>query len=212
MTRTRHPLFARVYGWTAPAIEKTGVADHRAELLDGLTGRVVEVGAGSGLNFAHYPRTVSEVLAVEPEPHLRRLAQRSAAIAPVPVRVVGGEASHLPTDDSSFDVAVVSLVLCSVPDQRVALAELHRVLLPGGRLRFYEHVRSDGLRRARLQDRIDWIWPLFSGGCHANRDTEAAIADVGFRIESCRRFEFGPRFAAPVSPHVIGEAVQLRRP
>jgi SAM-dependent methyltransferase len=127
--------------------------------------------------------------------------------------VVDGNASHLPTDDSSFDTAVVSLVLCSVPDQQAALAELHRVVRLGGRFHFYEHVRSDDLRRARLQDRIDWIWPSFSGGCHANRDTPAAIADAGFCVERCRRFEFGPCIiSAPVSPHVIGEAVRLKRP
>ena len=207
---TNHPVFAYLYGRFAPAAEKAGAAAHRDELLGGLNGRVIEVGAGSGLCFAHYPDTVDEVVAVEPEPHLRGLAEKAAVAAPVPVRVLDGSGDRLPADDESFDAAVVSLVLCSVPDQRSALAELHRVLRPGGSLRFYEHVRSESPRRARLQDRVDRIWSHFAGGCHANRDTETAIVKSGFRIEHCRRFDFRPIFiAAPASPHIIGDAVRL---
>src|SRR2546422_8833957 len=116
-----HPIFARFYAWASPSMERNGGADLRRRLLAGLTGRVIEVGAGNGLNFAHYPPEVTGVLAVEPEPHLRRIAQRSAVRAAVPVEVVDGVADHLPADDASFDAAVVSLVLCSVPDQREAL-------------------------------------------------------------------------------------------
>ena len=204
-----HPIFARVYGRLAPAAERAGAGAHRDELLAGLKGRVIEVGAGSGLCFAHYPSTVTEVVAVEPEPHLRHLAERSAIEAPVTVRVVDGTADRLPADDGSFDAAVVSLVLCSVPDQRTALAELHRVLRPGGSLRFYEHVRSSNPRQARLQEHIDWLWPFLSGGCHASRDTETAISGAGFRVERCRRLDFRPCvFALPFSPHIIGEAIR----
>jgi len=206
---TTHPIFARLYARLAPAAEKAGVAAHRDELLAGLAGRVIEVGAGSGLCFSHYPATVNEVVAVEPEPHLRRLAERAALDAAVPVRVVDGTAEELPADDGSFDAAVVSLVLCSVVDQRRALAEISRVLRPGGSLRFYEHVRSKTPRQARLQDRVDWIWPLLGGGCHANRDTEAAIVASGFRVERCRRFDFQPSaISLPVSPQMIGEAIR----
>ncbi len=180
-----------------------------SSMLSGLTGRVIEIGAGSGLCFAHYPASVTEVVAIEPEPHLRQLAELEAQRAPVPVRVVAGTAEKLPADDGSFDAAVVSLVLCSVPDQRRALTEAHRVLRSGGQLRFYEHVRSEEPRRAGLQDRVDWIWPHLGGGCHANRDTGAAISEAGFCIERYRRFEFRPcTVLAPVSPHIIGEAAR----
>src|SRR3954447_17517782 len=129
-----HPVFARLYVWLSPHGERTAIAAHRRSALAGLRGRVLEVGAGNGLNFAHYPGTVTEVLAVEPEPYLRGRAVRAAASAPVAVRVVDGVADALPADDGSFDAAVASLVLCSVPSQDRALAEVHRVLLPGGEL------------------------------------------------------------------------------
>ena len=205
-----HPIFARFYGTYGSAAEKAGAGAHRAELLADLNGKVIEVGVGSGLCFSHYPASVTEVLAVEPEPHLRQLAEQAAHGAPVPIRVVEGIAERLPADDGSFDAAVLSLVLCSVPDQRRALEEVHRVLKSGGQLRFYEHVRSEEPRRARLQDRVDWIWPHLLGGCHTNRDTAVAIADAGFRIEHSRRFEFRPcALSAPVAPHIIGEAIRL---
>ncbi len=205
-----HPVFARLYGRLAPTADKAGAAAHRDELLAGLSGRVIEIGAGSGLCFAHYPAEVVEVVAVEPEPHLRHLATEAAIVAPVRIQVVDGTAERLPAEDESFDAAVVSLVLCSVPDQRRALGELHRVLRTGGQLRFYEHVRSRNPRQARLQDRVDRIWPLLLGGCHANRDTEAMIAETGFRVEQCRNFEFRScAMSAPASPHIIGEAIRL---
>lgn len=204
----RHPLFARGYERLAPTIERAGRSADRDELLARLTGRVIEVGAGTGLCFTHYPDTVQEVVAVEPEPHLRRVAERAAKAAPVPVRVMDGTAEHLPATDASFDAAVAALVLCSVSDLDAALAELHRVLRPGGELRFYEHVRSADPRQARLQDRLDPLWSFINGGCHPNRDTETAISDAGFTVDTCRRFEFAPGFLiAPASPHIIGRAV-----
>jgi ubiquinone/menaquinone biosynthesis C-methylase UbiE len=205
-TTVRHPVFARLYARFSPGVERKGGAEHRDELLAGTAGRVIEVGAGNGSNFAHYPAAVSEVVAVEPEPYLRERATEAAAGAPVPVRVVDGAADALPAEDGAFDAAVASLVLCSVPDQAAALAEIRRVLRPGGELRFYEHVVSDTPRTARLQRRADdWgLWPRLFGGCHGSRDTVAAIEAAGFRIARCRRFPFAP---GPVSlPHVIGLA------
>lgn len=205
MSNLRHPVFARLYGRLAPMDERAGVGAHRDELLAGATGRVIEIGAGSGLCFSHYPDTVGEVMATEPEPHLRRLARRAADSAPVPVQIVDAPAEDLPFAPGSFDVAIASLVLCSVPDQQVALAEIRRVLRPGGQLRFYEHVRSRTPSKARLQDRVDPLWRRVLGGCHANRDTPAAIAQAGFAIDTCRRFEFHVgALSAPASPHVIG--------
>jgi len=203
--RHRHPIFARLYARTSPAVERKGQAEHRAEMLAGLEGRVVEVGAGNGLNFAHYPATVTEVVAVEPEPYLRRRAAEAAETAPVPVTVLDGVADEIPAPDGAFDAAVASLVLCSVPDQAVSLAELQRVLRRGGELRFYEHVLATG-RLGTVQRRLDaWgIWPRLSGGCHGARDTAAAIARAGFAIERCRRFPFA---VGPVDvPHIIGTA------
>jgi ubiquinone/menaquinone biosynthesis C-methylase UbiE len=202
----RHPIFARLYARVSPGVERKGAAEHRDELLAGLAGRVLEIGAGNGLNFAHYPASVTEVVAVEPEPYLRGRGREAAESAPVPVTVVEGVADGLPADDGAFDAVVASLVLCSVPDQATALAEVRRVLRPGGELRFYEHVISDRPRAAAVMRALDasGIWPRLAGGCHAGRDTAAAIERAGFVIERVRRFPFA---AGPVAlPHVIGVA------
>ena len=202
-----HPLFARVYAFIGTRAEDTGQAEHRDELLAGLSGRVIEVGAGNGLNFGHYPESVDEVVAVEPEPYLRERAEQAAAEAPVPVIVLDGVADALPLDDVSVDAGVASLVLCSVPSQATALAELRRVLRPGGELRFYEHVRAESSPLAGLQRAADVVWPHVSGGCHTHRDTPRSIERAGFEIESCRRFNFRPcSLVAPVAPHVLGRA------
>lgn len=206
-TRGGHPLFARVYACLSRAEDRAGVGEHRRELLAGLAGRVVEVGAGNGRNFAHYPAGVTEVVAVEPEPHLLRLALGAAAGAPVPVRVMTGIAEELPLPDGSVDAAVVSLVLCSVDDQSTALAEIRRVLRPGGELRFYEHVAAERPPLRRAQRVLDRVWPHLAGGCHTARDTVAAIESAGFTVERCRRFDFRPcPLAAPAAPHVLGRA------
>ncbi|MEA2269080.1 MAG: hypothetical protein QOC64_1690 [Solirubrobacteraceae bacterium] len=210
MSAVRHPVFARLYHRLSAGAEQAGQAEHRDELLAGLHGRVVELGAGNGLNFAHYPPTVAEVVAVEPEPYLRARAEEAAGAAPVAVTVVDGVADRLPLGDGEFDAAVASLVLCSVPDQARALAELRRVLRPGGELRFYEHVLSESPRLARLQRALAPVWPWLGGGCRPDRATAAAIARAGFLVERERRFTFRPAaIALPVSPHVIGVA---RRP
>lgn len=205
-----HPIFARAYRRLAAAAEREGLGDRREQFLTGLTGRVVEVGAGTGLNFAHYPTTVTEAVAMEPEPYLRDHAQAAARAARTPVTVLDGTADALPLPDESVAAGVVSLVLCSVPDQATALAELRRVIRPGGELRFLEHVADTDARWARRQRRIDPLWTIFSGGCHITRDTERAITAAGFEIESCERFLFPTctlgRLAAP---HILGRA---RRP
>jgi ubiquinone/menaquinone biosynthesis C-methylase UbiE len=209
-TDVRHPLFARMYARMADTFEAKGGAEHRRELLAGASGRVIEIGAGTGLNFRHYPDTVAEVLAVEPEAYLRARAERAAQSAAVPVHVVAGTADALPVDAESFDVAVASLVLCSVSDQGSALAEIKRVLRPGGELRFYEHIRAHEPRLARIQRRADVVWPLTAGGCHTARATDEAIERAGFGIETKRFFIFRPTVVTwLVSPHIIGLA---RRP
>lgn len=183
---------------------------HRAELVGGLAGRVLEVGPGTGANFAFYPEAVTEVVAEEPEPYMRDRARRAAGEAPVPVTVGDAVADALPHADQSFDAVVCSLVLCSVPSQADALAELRRVLRPGGELRFYEHVLARDGRLARTQRTVTPIWRRVSGGCHPDRDTVAAIRAAGFEVERYRHFPFLPtRLVAPVAPHVLGVA---RRP
>jgi SAM-dependent methyltransferase len=205
----RHPIFARLYARVSQGME-VELVDRRRALLAGLSGRVIEVGAGNGLNFPHYPAAVTEVLAVEPEPYLRRLALTAAERSSVPVRVADGTADRLPAKDGAFDAGVASLVLCSVHDQARALAELRRVIRPGGELRFYEHVRADTPGLARVQRLVDPVWPFFGGGCHAGRDTLGAIRAAGFEVERVERFRFpDAKVGTPTSPHVLGAA---RRP
>lgn len=158
-----HPLFARLYLRMASGRKAHGEDEYRRRLLAGLSGRVIEVGAGNGLNFPFYPTAVDRVLAVEPEPLLREAATNSAAEAPVPVQVVDGVSGRLPADEGSLDAAAASLVLCSVPDQHRALEEFRRVIRPGGELHFYEHVVATRPMAARLQRLADGSSGLGSG-------------------------------------------------
>lgn len=202
-----HPTFARIYARVAEVSERRGGAEHRRKLLTGLQGRVVEVGAGSGANFRHYPTSVDEVVAVEPESYLRECAERAASGAPVSVSVAHGGADRLPGEAESFDAGVVALVLCTVPDQQSALAELYRVIRPGGELRFYEHVLAHSRWEARFQRFSDaTFWPRLAGGCHLARDTTTAIERAGFRIETFERFRYSPAPFLPSDPHVLGVA------
>jgi ubiquinone/menaquinone biosynthesis C-methylase UbiE len=202
------PRFARMYLKAGARADRRGATAHRRRLLDDLAGRVVEIGAGNGLNFAHYPASVTKVVAIEPEPTLRAVAQDTAASAPVHVDVRGGTADRLPLDDGEVDAAVASLVLCTVPDEARALAELHRVLRPGGELRFYEHVIPHSQpKRAlfRLADHSG-LWPAIGGGCHPARDIVGAIEGAGFTIERCERFNFRAGAVEPNVPHILGIA------
>jgi ubiquinone/menaquinone biosynthesis C-methylase UbiE len=205
------PRFARMYLRAGERMDRRGVADHRRRLLEGLAGRVVEVGAGNGLNFAHYPTTVTEVIAIEPEPTLRTAAERAATAAPVRVTVRQGTAEALPLANGEIDAAVASLVLCSVPDQARALAEISRVLRPAGELRFYEHVIAQRQPMRAMLQLADHsrLWPTLCGGCHPARDTAAAIRAAGFAIERCERFGFRASALEPSVPHILGIA---RRP
>jgi ubiquinone/menaquinone biosynthesis C-methylase UbiE len=202
----RHPAFARFFDRLSRWVDDVG--PHRDELLAGLTGRVLEIGAGNGIGFSHYPSTVTEVVAIEPEPYMRAKAEQAAAMAPVPVSVQAGTAEELELPDGSFDAAVASLVLCSVRDPSTALREIRRVLRAGGELRFLEHVRAP-TRKARVQAIADRsrIWPGLFGGCHCSRDTAAAIEAAGFRINQVESFDIGPSVIL-TNPHVLGRAVR----
>lgn len=204
-----HPLFARIYPRINAFAEAHGSVEHRQEMLAGIHGRVIEIGAGLGSNFVHYPTAVEQVVAIEPEARLRAVAEQAAAKATVPVEVRAGRAEELPVDDDSFDVAVFSLVLCTITDVPGALAEAKRVLKPGGELRFYEHVRSERPRFFRMQRLLNPLWGLLGGGCHLTRDTERAIQEAGFTAKEIRRFDFLINGRAnPASPSIIGAARQ----
>lgn len=200
-------------------MDRAGFAAYRGRLLAGLSGRVLELGAGSGLNFAHYPAQVERVVAVEPEPRLRELALAAAREAPVPVEVVDGDAADLSAFAGRFDAAVCSLVLCSVPDQQAALTQLRAVLRQReddtvGEVRLLEHVRADGGGLALLQRALDTtIWPLIGAGCHCSRDVTSALSGAGLAARTVERFNFPPNGPTlPTSPHVLLIAVPERRP
>jgi SAM-dependent methyltransferase len=201
-----HPIFARLFDRLSHVVEKE-VGPRRDELLSGLSGRVLEIGAGNGINFAHYPSAVDEVVALEPERYLRAKAQRAAAAASAHVTVRAGVAEDLDLPDASLDGAVACLVLCSVHDQTKALAELRRVLKPGGELRFLEHVRAPRSGKARAQTMADGsgIWPRLAGGCHCARDTVNAIQTAGFDVDRVRSLDLGPSWGI-TNPHVLGSA------
>lgn len=206
----RHPLFGRYYARASLVMDRGGMIEYRRRLLAGLTGSVIEVGAGNGLNFAHYPAGVTRVLAVEPNPVLREIGRRNAARAPVPVEVRDGHAEGLPAADGSFDAAVASMLLCSVGDQQLALREIQRVLRPRGQLRFLEHVQAETPVLRRVQRVCDAIfWPVLCGNCHTGRDTATAIRAAGFTIEQLDRFRFPDlRISPPTAPHVCGTATR----
>jgi ubiquinone/menaquinone biosynthesis C-methylase UbiE len=208
--RVEHPLCARLYVRQSQQAERLGLSERRAQLLAGMSGRVLEVGAGNGLNFGHYPAGVSELVAVEPEPHLREHGERAGRQAAVPVTVIDGVAEELPFPDASFDAAVASLMLCSVTDVSRALAELHRVLAPAGELRFFEHVASPHTAWRTLQRAADAaVWPRLSGGCHLARETDLEIEAAGFAIERCERFTLRIPPLDPPKTHVLGVARRL---
>jgi SAM-dependent methyltransferase len=215
MPPVEHPLFSRVWSW-AMRHEPSDVVRARRDLLAGLSGRVLEVGAGTGSNFAHYPAEVSEVIAVEPDRVLREeaavtAAKRETAEPGTRIRVLDGTFEALPAEASGpFDAVVCALVLCSVADVPSSLASAREALRPGGELRYYEHVATDGWLGG-LQRTVDaTFWPRAFGGCHTHRDTVAAIDAAGFERVEHRDVRAAPAWApVPISPMALGIA---RRP
>lgn len=200
-TSTDAALFARGWVLASPLLEHLGLSRARRRLVAGLSGTVVEVGAGSGVTFEHYPPEVTRVVAVEPDAHLREHARRRAADASVPVEVVDSVAEALPLADGQADAVVFGLVLCTVPDVPAALAEARRVLAPGGQVRLLEHVRAGGAL-GRIADRIAPVWGHVGGGCRPNQDTEALLAEAGFDVADVRTRPFPP--VVPIMPMLAG--------
>jgi ubiquinone/menaquinone biosynthesis C-methylase UbiE len=196
-------LFAALYDPISASTERRWMGDRRRRLLAGAHGAVLEIGGGTGANLAHY-RDVDRVTITEPDPFMRDRIGPKLEDACVPVEISAAGAEALPFPDGSFDTVVSTLVLCTVPDQEAALDELRRVLRPGGRLLFIEHVRAAG-STARWQDRLEPLWRRLLGGCHPNRDTVAAIEEAVFEIETFESF-YPPAPLSGLTPHVQGSA------
>lgn len=201
-----HRIFAAAYARLAPVMERGPVGAARRDLLAPLTGRIVEIGAGTGENFKHYSPVVTQVMATEPDKHMARRARTAVANAATRVELVIAPAEALPFNDGTFDAAVATLVLCSVREPEVALAEIARVLKPGGSLVFFEHVRSeDSERLGRWQDRLARPWSVCGAGCRPNRRTANAIETAGFEMTEFTAQDL-PGTPAIVRPHIRGEA------
>lgn len=204
-----NPFFARMWTFMS-AHEPEALKRLRQENLAGLSGRVLEVGAGTGTNFAHYPTTVTEVVAVEPERRLAEQAQRAAATAPVCVTVSTDTVEQFAASGAEpFDAVVCSLVLCSVDEPNDVLRQIHSTLRSGGELRYLEHIASTGWR-SRIQRAADaTVWPRLAGNCHTHRHTEQTIVGVGFDVAAARRVWTMPRWMPlPVAEIAIGRAIK----
>jgi ubiquinone/menaquinone biosynthesis C-methylase UbiE len=199
-------LFAALYDTVGRGSEAAGIREERKQLLTGAAGPTIELGAGTGLNLEHYPETVTRLVLVEPDRHMRRRLGRRLEALGREAEIVDAAAEDLPFPDATFDTAVVTYVLCSVLDQERALAEISRVLRPDGRLLFLEHVRSADPKLARRQDRMRPVYNLF--GCNPNRDTLARIEGSTLSVESVEHGEV-PKAPEVASPLIVGTA---RRP
>ncbi len=196
------PLFARFYGLLSRRADAGELGARRAALLARARGAVLDVGAGPGDTFKHLSAAVTRFIALEPDPAMVVRGRRRGTEAPVPPQLVRGLAEGLPFPGETFDTVLVALVLCTVEDPRGALAEIHRVLRPGGRLLLMEHVRAQDPVLAKWQDRLQPLWSRCNGGCRPNRATLEMIQAAGFRFRTLDAYGF------PVLPHVQAEAVR----
>jgi ubiquinone/menaquinone biosynthesis C-methylase UbiE len=199
----RRRLFAAFYDRVSKGSEEAGLREERRQLLAAAAGATLEIGAGTGLNLEHYPGAVTRLVLTEPDEHMRRrLARRVSEVRPS-TEIVAAGVEQLPFPDGSFDTVVVTFVLCSVAQQEAALAEVTRVLKPGGRLLFLEHVRSDDEKLAKWQDRITPLYNIV--GCNPNRDTLAAIEASALAVETVKHGEV-PKAPKVERPMVAGTA------
>lgn len=199
-----HPHFARFYERMISGAEKAGLAEMRRELLSRAEGRTIEIGAGTGLNLPHYTPSVTRLALTEPDPHMARLMRErldhDGPPAAIETEIVEAGAEALPFEDASFDTAVATLVLCTVPEVEAALAEIRRVLADEGSLLVLEHVRGDGAVRSWWQDRLNRPWGAIAGGCNLNRPTRETLAAAGFETSSLSsmRMPASPPFIRPM--------------
>ncbi|WP_029107996.1 class I SAM-dependent methyltransferase [Mycobacterium sp. URHD0025] len=202
-----NPFFARVWK-TLSNSEPKALRRLRAENLAGLSGRVLEIGAGTGTNFAFYPSTVTEVIAIEPERHLAEVARSAAAKAPIPVTVTSDTAEKFSSAEP-FDAVVCSLVLCSIDQPDTVLSQLFSLVRPGGELRYLEHVAGSGWRAGMQRVADATVWPRLFGNCHTHRHTEQTIASSGFEVAVAHRELAMPAWVPlPVTEFAIGRAVK----
>jgi ubiquinone/menaquinone biosynthesis C-methylase UbiE len=199
-------LFAAMYDRSLRATEEGGLREMRRELLAAAGGRVVELGAGTGVNLDLYPQRVEELVVVEPDPHMARRLRVKLAESTRSAGVVETPAERLPFEDASFDTAVATLVLCTVPDPAAVLAEAARVLKPGGRLLFVEHVRADDAGLARWQDRLEKPWRFLGDGCHCNRDTLATLSASRLQVGTVEKGQLS-KMPQIIRPLICGRAV-----
>lgn len=199
-------MFSAFYDRAFASSEEAGLREMRRELLRQARGRVLELGSGTGLNLELYPREGLECLTLtEPDPHMFRQLRNRVEEIGCAANLMETGAEDLPFGDDSYDTVVVTLVLCTVPDQARALKEISRVLRPGGQLLFLEHVRSRSPGLAKWQDRLERPWRFLGDGCHCNRDTVAAISAAGFELGEVERPEF-PKAPPIVKPMARGSA------
>lgn len=198
--------FAALYDSCFKAVEEAGLRDMRRELLSEARGRTIDIGSGTGANLELYPDDVDLTMA-EPDLHMARQLRRKLAESGRAAEFVEAGAESLPFEDSSFDTAVFTLVLCTVPDPRAALAEVARILKPGGRMFFLEHVRAESPGLARWQDRLEKPWRFVGDGCHCNRDTVATIKSSPLRLENVEHDRL-PKAPPITRPLARGSAVR----
>jgi ubiquinone/menaquinone biosynthesis C-methylase UbiE len=200
--------FSAIYDRGFKATEEAGLREMRRELVAQARGRVLELGAGTGLNMELYPHEgIDRLVLTEPDPHMfKQLRQRAKEGCPGAELLEAG-AEALPAEDDSFDTVVVTLVLCTVPNQPAALREISRVLAPGGQLLFLEHVRAHDAGLAKWQDRLEKPWRFLGDGCHCNRDTVAAIGAAGFELAEVEEGTL-PKMPPIIRPLVSGSAIR----
>lgn len=201
--------FSALYDRCFEASEEAGLRDMRREVLAGARGRVLELGAGTGLNLDLYPQSVTDLTLTEPDPHMVKQLRKRVSEAGSDAEVIEAPAEKLPFEDGSFDTVTVTLVFCTVPNPGPALKEIKRVLKPDGQFLFLEHVRSPDPSLAKWQDRFEKPWRFLGDGCHCNRDTVAAISAAGFELANVERPEF-PKSPPIVKPMAKGSARMVR--
>jgi ubiquinone/menaquinone biosynthesis C-methylase UbiE len=200
--------FSALYDRGLKGTEEAGLREIRREVLAAASGRTLDIGAGTGANLQLFPSSVSELVLAEPDPHMLRQLRPRLGQASAPAEAIQAGAEALPFEDASFDTAVFTLVLCTVPDPAAALAEGARVLKPGGRLLFVEHVRAEDPGLARWQDRLERPWRFLGDGCHCNRDTAATLESSPFTVEHLEHGRL-PKMVPIIRPLLYGSAVRI---